>query len=54
MLEHFIIEELRRRQKIDEEKDERPFLELPLPEYNDEENVKEETPEPKRVIIIDL
>lgn len=51
MFDELIIAEIKKRQE--EEIDERPFLELPIPEY-EEAKSKEEEPEPKRVIIIDL
>lgn len=55
MLDAYIIEEIKKRQQ-EEEQFERPQLELPLPEYDYPEDNREaqETPEPKRVIIIDL
>jgi hypothetical protein len=51
MFDELIIEEIRKRQI--EEHEERPFLELPLPQYDYEEK-KETEKEPKRVIVIDL
>jgi len=55
MLDHFIIEEIKKRQQ-DNEPEQRPFLELPIPEYDYPEDRREaqEKPEPKRVIIIEL
>tara|TARA_R100000734_G_C3307516_1_gene98108 strand:+ start:1064 stop:1231 length:168 start_codon:yes stop_codon:yes gene_type:complete len=49
-----IIDEINRKEK--DRNDERPFLELPLPEpkYFDEVLDKKEVEEPKRVIIIEL
>lgn len=52
MFDELIIEEIRKRQ-IEKEHEERPFLELPIPEYDDYEK-KEPDQEPKRVIVIDL
>jgi hypothetical protein len=53
MLDAFIIESIRERQREERERrEERPFLELPLPLPNIDES-KEETTEAKRVIIID-
>lgn len=50
MLDAFIVEEIRRRQNNNPE--ERPFLELPLPQPNIPKHQEDET-ESKRVIIID-
>jgi len=47
-----IIDEYKKRQQ-EEIEDNRPFLELPIPEYVDTSEEKE-SKEPKRVIIIEL
>lgn len=52
MFDELIIEEIRKRQI--EEHEERPYLELPVPEYIEVEEDKESEQEPKRVIVIDL
>jgi hypothetical protein len=52
MLDELIIAEIVRREQ-EKRLEERPFLELPIPEYSVEDK-EEEVPEPKRVIIIDL
>jgi len=51
MLDAFIIEQIRRREE-ESRRDNRPFLELPLPTPEHSKPQKEET-EAKRVIIID-
>ena len=53
MFDELIIAEIQKRRQ-QQEVDERPFLELPIPEYEEVESKEEEKPEPKRVIIIDL
>ena len=52
-LDWLIIEKLRQEER---ERNERPRLHLPIPEYEeiDEAENKEEVKEPKRVIIIEL
>lgn len=47
-----IISEYKKRQEQEEELDNRPCLELPIPEYI--ENKEEENQEPRRVIVIEL
>lgn len=47
-----LIIEYKKRQEQERE-DNRPFLELPIPEYI-EQDVKDEVEEPKRVIILEL
>ena len=51
MLDAFIIEQIRRREE-ENRRDDRPFLELPLPQP-EHSKPQEEEKEAKRVIIID-
>jgi hypothetical protein len=58
MLDAFIIEEIRRRERLRQEHDDRPVVELPLPSPDDRMRRRPEAQEedaPKRgVVIIDL
>ena len=57
MLDAFIIEEIKRRERIRQEHDQRPVVELPLPrpEENPRRRTDEEDEKPPRgVVIIDL
>ncbi len=52
-LDLHIIDEIRKK-KQKEMEEQRPYLELPLYDDYNREDVKPEKPEPKRVIIIDI
>lgn len=61
MLDPWIIEQIRRREEEERRKQERPFLELPVPDVprwptrndsEDESDRREEEDEPKRGVVI--
>lgn len=54
MFDHLIIDLIIKKEKERQENYERPFLELPLPPEPLPQEVIEEKPETKRVIVIDL
>ncbi len=57
MLDAFIIEEIKRRERIRHEHDERPVVELPLPRPEDHPHRRtdeEDEKPPRGVVIIDM
>ena len=57
MLDAFIIDELKRREREGRHDDERPVLEIPIPEYDNEDPLQDHAPEPtpdRGVVIIDF